>query len=62
MHPILIHAQSPLYRAHIAAEDRDLFPAAARALDAPTLREIGREMAARRGVPYGPSVDLEAFE
>jgi hemerythrin-like domain-containing protein len=39
-----------LYEAHIAAEDHDLFPAAARVLDRQTLREIGREMAARRRV------------
>lgn len=45
-------ALQALYRAHIAVEDRDVFPAAARALDAPALEQIGREMAARRSVPY----------
>lgn len=48
-HLAALHA---LYRAHIAIEDRDVFPAAARALDAGTLEEIGREMAARRSVPH----------
>jgi len=43
-------ALQALYRAHIAVEDGELFPAAARVLDASALREIGREMAARRGV------------
>jgi hemerythrin-like domain-containing protein len=42
-----------LYEAHIALEDGVLFPAAARALGADQLREIGREMAARRSVPAG---------
>ncbi len=37
-----------LYRAHISIEDRELFPAAARALPAETLAAVGREMAARR--------------
>jgi hemerythrin-like domain-containing protein len=39
-----------LYRAHIAVEDQELFPTAARVLDAPALQQMGREMAARRGV------------
>ncbi len=43
-------ALQALYSAHIAVEDDDLFPAAARALDAPALQAIGREMAARRNV------------
>ena len=37
-----------IYLRHIAIEDRDLFPAAGRALGEADLREIGREMAARR--------------
>jgi hemerythrin-like domain-containing protein len=45
-------ALQALYDAHIAVEDGDLFPAAGRALDRQALEEIGREMAARRGVPY----------
>jgi hemerythrin-like domain-containing protein len=43
-------ALQALYKAHIAVEDHELFPAAARVLDAPALRDMGREMAARRGV------------
>jgi hemerythrin-like domain-containing protein len=37
-----------IYGDHIAIEDRDLFPAAARLLAAGDLRDIGREMMARR--------------
>lgn len=37
-----------LYRMHIEAEDRELFPAAARILSAREIEEIGAEMAARR--------------
>lgn len=50
-------ALQALYQAHIAVEDRDLFPAAARALDAAALEQVGREMAARRGVPYRSPVE-----
>jgi hemerythrin-like domain-containing protein len=39
-----------LYRRHIALEDGTLFPAAAVALDAVQIRDIGREMAARRTI------------
>jgi hemerythrin-like domain-containing protein len=39
-----------LYEAHIAIEDRQLFPAAARILSAKELRAIGVEMAARRSI------------
>jgi len=41
-----------LYRAHIAIEDRELFPAAARVLSASDVDAIGREMASRRSVPF----------
>ena len=37
-----------LYDRHIAVEDKELLPAAARVLDAGTIRQIGCEMAARR--------------
>jgi len=37
-----------IYGDHIAIEDRELFPAAARLLAAGELRDIGREMMARR--------------
>ena len=39
-----------LYARHIAVEDRELFPAAARLLDAGEIRQIGQEMAARRNL------------
>jgi hemerythrin-like domain-containing protein len=39
-----------LYAAHIACEDREVFPAAARSLSAAAIRDIGHEMAARRGL------------
>lgn len=44
-----------LYAAHIAAEDRQVFPAAARLLSPADIHEIGREMAARRSVRDGAS-------
>ena len=43
----LAHLQA-LYRRHIAVEDQELFPAAARMLAQTELRQIGDEMAARR--------------
>lgn len=46
-----------IYEQHIAVEDREVFPAAARLLSATDVREIGREMAARRTVPA--SVNLK---
>jgi hypothetical protein len=46
-------ALEALYRTHIAAEDHHLFAAAARILSAHDIREIGREMAARRAVEIG---------
>lgn len=39
-----------VYEPHIAVEDGELFPQARQALDVEQLREIGEEMAARRGV------------
>jgi hemerythrin-like domain-containing protein len=41
-------ALAEIYRAHIATEDEEVFPAAARLLSPEQLREIGGEMAARR--------------
>jgi hemerythrin-like domain-containing protein len=41
-------ALQTLYSAHIAVEDRELFPAAGRVLTRDDLATIGREMAARR--------------
>jgi len=39
-----------LYRDHIAVEDREVFPMAARVLRAEDRQTIGKEMAGRRGV------------
>lgn len=39
---------SRIYARHIATEDRELFPLAARVLPAEVLAEVGREMAERR--------------
>lgn len=39
-----------LYRRHIAVEDQEIFPAAARVLDHAQIQTIGDEMAARRAV------------
>ena len=49
-------AQNPerLYREHIAIEDHDVFPAAARVLSAADVEAVGREMAVRRGLAHGP--------
>jgi len=41
---------SGIYRRHIAVEDTELFPLAARVLAESELADVGREMAARRGV------------
>jgi hemerythrin-like domain-containing protein len=40
------------YARHIALEDTELFPLAARVLDRRQLAEVGREMARRRGVAF----------
>ena len=40
-----------MYARHIAIEDQELFPLAARVLPAEALAEVGREMAKRREVP-----------
>jgi hemerythrin-like domain-containing protein len=42
-----------LYRQHIAAEEDELFPLAAAALQRPEREEVGKEMAARRGLNEG---------
>lgn len=47
-----------LYRDHIKVEDEVLFPAAGRALAAGDLEDVGREMAARRNVPFAPPKGL----
>jgi hemerythrin-like domain-containing protein len=38
-----------IYERHIAIEDNEIFPLARTVFDAAVLREVGREMAARRG-------------
>lgn len=38
-----------IYERHIAVEDKEIFPLAGKVLDAKTLQDVGREMAARRG-------------
>jgi hemerythrin-like domain-containing protein len=48
-----VRALQAIYRAHIAIEDTQLFPAAARLLKPEQLRVIGEEMAGRRGVNTG---------
>jgi hemerythrin-like domain-containing protein len=47
-----------LYREHIAVEDRELFPAAGRLMSAADMEAVGREMAARRGVPFTPPAEI----
>jgi hypothetical protein len=47
-----------LYRAHIRVEDDEVFPAAGRALPSAELAAVGREMAARRHVPFAASADV----
>ena len=41
-----------IYDEHIRIEDREVFPAASRILTGAQLEEVGRQMAARRGVRY----------
>jgi hemerythrin-like domain-containing protein len=49
MHQALVRL-AELYARHIAIEDRELFPLAARILGSEEVAEVGREMAERRGV------------
>lgn len=44
-----------LYQEHIAVEDREVFPAAAKALTKADLEAMGQEMARRRGLEYKPA-------
>ncbi len=39
-----------MYKEHIAIEDREIFPVAARAMEKEEIEAVGREMAARRGI------------
>jgi hemerythrin-like domain-containing protein len=45
-----VEALQAIYRDHIAFEDRELFPAAARVLSPAQQADIGAEMAQRRGI------------
>lgn len=47
--PGLVARLGAVYRAHIAREERELFPAARAALGPSVAEEMGREMLARRG-------------
>lgn len=47
--PKQVNGLRDVYAAHIAREEGELIPLAARYLDASVLQEIGHEMAARRG-------------
>lgn len=47
-----------LYRPHIALEDGEVFPAAAVILSASELRQVGVEMARRRGVNAPPALPV----
>ncbi|HWQ52231.1 MAG TPA: hemerythrin domain-containing protein [Bryobacteraceae bacterium] len=49
----LVAGLADLYRDHIAIEERELFPAAARLLAEPERKAMGEEMAARRGLGKG---------
>ena len=49
----LVAELAELYRAHIALEERELFPIAASVLGQPQREAMGGEMAARRGVRRG---------
>jgi hemerythrin-like domain-containing protein len=48
-----LHELAILYRDHIAVEERELFPVAAKVLAEEDRRAIGGEMAARRGLRSG---------
>jgi hemerythrin-like domain-containing protein len=48
-----------LYQRHIAIEDTRLFPLAAQVLDDLTLKDVGREMAERRGIDLNAVLDLK---
>jgi hemerythrin-like domain-containing protein len=44
-----LHELQFIYERHIAVEDNEIFPLARQVLDSRTLRDVGREMAERRG-------------
>lgn len=49
----ILERLTDLYRGHIKVEEIEVFPVAARLLDAPEREAIGGEMAARRGLSGG---------
>lgn len=51
---LLLRELREMYRQHIAVEDNDLFPLAARVLGPEQLAELGRQMAQRRSVDPRP--------
>ena len=51
---------SAMYAAHILREERMLIPLAARILDTEELRQIGQEMAMRRGTRFGAGAGARA--
>jgi hemerythrin-like domain-containing protein len=51
---LLLRELREMYRHHIAVEDNDLFPLAARLLGPEQLKELGRQMAHRRGLDPRP--------
>lgn len=53
----LLEDLSAIYRQHIAVEEGQLFPLAERALPQAEVTQIGREMAARRGIDLSRETD-----
>jgi hemerythrin-like domain-containing protein len=51
---LLLRELREMYRQHIAVEDNELFPLAARVLGPEQLKELGRQMANRRGIDSPP--------
>jgi hemerythrin-like domain-containing protein len=47
-----LYGLQKIYERHIAVEDEEIFPLAGKVLDSATLREVGQEMAARRGQKF----------
>ncbi|MBV9852622.1 MAG: hemerythrin domain-containing protein [Armatimonadetes bacterium] len=54
----LLARLTTLYGWHIGIEDTQVFPRAARVLDAAAIRQVGREMAERRGLDLDTLPDL----
>jgi hemerythrin-like domain-containing protein len=58
LHEVLSSLQT-LYQRHIAVEDNELFPSAAKALSESEIADIGLEMAARRGLDLSKIPDMK---